>query len=188
MSIPKDKDSGRNKSFGFVTYKHLSSVEYALYIFAGSKLHGKELLLKNRNRNPSGPQQNQRQPQMSLMFGYAGSAATAMEPLQQQLIQLATGQSSIQNYLGNSAQMQPLTNSQHYSSTRSDSLGSQRDHYVDRSRYHREDARSNRSKPYRRSRSRTPPRNRDRSPQDHGRNKAGRNRNESGGYHRWGKR
>ena len=160
-----------------------------MYIFAGSKLHGKELLLKNRNRNPNGPsQQSQRQPQMSLMFGYAGSAATAMEPLQQQLIQLATGQSSIQNYLGNGVQMQPLTNSLHYSSTRSDSLGSQRDHFVDRSRYHREDVRSNRSKPYRRSRSRSPPtRSRDRSPQDHSRNKAGRNRNE-GGYHRWGKR
>lgn len=178
---------------------------YAINLFAGSKLFGKELLLRNRNanRNRDPPQQfNQHTPSLSLSRGYGGAAASMFmgsdtgQLIQQQLLQLATGQSSnLQNYADVGAQMF-TGNPSSYASTRSDTAGSHRDreHFgVDRSRYHREENRSNRSKPYRRSRSRSPQqtsyRSRDKSPQDQSRNRGGRRSDEkSGQYHRWGKR
>lgn len=204
VAIPKEKDSDRIKTFGFVTYKHLSSVAYALNIFAGTKLFGKDLQLRNRNanRNRDSSQQfnsrNQTQPPSSLLHGYGGNFM-ANDPallLQQQLLQMATGQTvNLQSYVNAGAQMFNGSSGS-YASTRTDSAGSHRDHFVDRSRYHREENRSNRSKPYRRSRSRSPTQpyqSRDRSP-DHGRNRGGRNndrssrRSDEKGYHRWGKR
>jgi hypothetical protein len=165
----------------------LISVDYAISIFTGTKLFGKELMLRNRNRNNNAPaQQYQRQPSNSLMHGYSGNIGSGMDvgtnSLQQQLLQMAGGNQAVAQFAAN--QMFNLGSS--YASTRSDNQGSHRDHYVDRSRYHRDENRSNRSKPYRRSRSRSPQRNRDRSPQDYGR-KGGRN-SDKGGYHRWGKR
>lgn len=49
MSIPKD--NGKNRQYGFVTYKHQVSVPYAMSIFAGTKLFNRELRLNNRCMN-----------------------------------------------------------------------------------------------------------------------------------------
>jgi RNA recognition motif-containing protein len=200
VSIPKDE--GRNRTYGFIEYKHLESVNYALNIFAGTKLFGRELVLKNRNANANrareqAAQLNQ-QPN-SLVHGYnAPTQAINNEPqmpisyqqqqllLQQQLFALAQQQINF----GNAGGIQMFPGATSYDSTRADSSGSHRDrdNFVDRNRHHRHD-RSNRGNPYRRddrrSRSNSPPqRNRDRSPD---RNRSGRD-NRSGGYHRWGKR
>lgn len=49
MSIPKD--NGRNRQYGFVTYKYQKSVPYALSVFSGTKLFNRELRLNNRSVN-----------------------------------------------------------------------------------------------------------------------------------------
>lgn len=51
VSIPKD--NGKNRQYGFVTFKYECSVPYAMSIFAGTKLFNRELRLNNRmvNRN-----------------------------------------------------------------------------------------------------------------------------------------
>lgn len=193
VAIPKEKD-GKIKTFGFVTYKHLSSVGYALNIFGGTKLFGRELMLRNRNANKSRdqPQYQSNQPSNSLR-GFSSTnfmsndmAPVALAQIQHQLISMATGQ----NF-----QMLPVISTEEYASARSGTVGSYREHWVDRNRHHREENRSNRSKPYRRSRSRSPQsRSRDRSPNEN----RGRDRNREssrrsddrpqGNYHRWGKR
>ncbi|XP_001607670.2 RNA-binding protein 7 [Nasonia vitripennis] len=48
VSIPKERD-GKPKSFGFVTYKNLCSVPYALELFDGTVLFNRSLNLKSRN-------------------------------------------------------------------------------------------------------------------------------------------
>lgn len=50
VSIPKEKD-GSNRSYGFITYRHLASVQYALSVFSGTRLHNRELRLNYRQRN-----------------------------------------------------------------------------------------------------------------------------------------
>lgn len=201
VAIPKEKD-GKIKTFGFVTYKHVSSVGYALSIYAGTKLFGKELLLRNRNAN-KGREQPQYQSPMassSLLHGYnnpimiggndfnASAMLAQRQLIQQQLLAMATGQNS----LSHAAQMFTGSSNETFASTRSDTIGSQREQYVDRNRHHREENRSNRSKPYRRSRSRSPQqfRNRDHSPAE-SRNRDRHRRSDDrskGNYHRWGKR
>lgn len=202
VAIPKEKD-GKIKTFGFVTYKQLSSVGYALNIYAGTKLFGKELLLRNRNANKSREQPQYQSPatSSSLLRGFNNPAfmggneinASALQAqrqlIQQQLLAMATGG---QNPLSHAAQMFTGSSSETFASTRSDTVGSQREQYVDRNRHHREENRSNRSKPYRRSRSRSPQqfRNRDHSPVDNrSRDRHRRPDDRSkGNYHRWGKR
>uniref|UniRef100_A0A336KAT2 CSON000901 protein n=1 Tax=Culicoides sonorensis TaxID=179676 RepID=A0A336KAT2_CULSO len=51
ISIPKDKESGKQKSFGFVRYKHAVSVGYACNIYKGTRLFGRELNIKSRNKD-----------------------------------------------------------------------------------------------------------------------------------------
>ncbi|KAL7291186.1 hypothetical protein TKK_0015101 [Trichogramma kaykai] len=63
VNIPKDRD-GRQKSFGFVTYKHKCSVPYALNLFDGTTLFNRLLNLKSRNANS---EMSQQQNQMSHM-------------------------------------------------------------------------------------------------------------------------
>lgn len=71
VNIPKDRD-GKQKNFGFVTYKHLCSVPYALELFDGTCLFNRLLNLKNRNSNSDNSnqyfqqlqQQQQQQPFM----------------------------------------------------------------------------------------------------------------------------
>ncbi|KAG7200516.1 hypothetical protein KM043_001080 [Ampulex compressa] len=48
VSIPKDRD-GRQRSYGFVTYKHDVSVSYALDLFDGTMLFDKPINMKMRN-------------------------------------------------------------------------------------------------------------------------------------------
>ncbi|EZA51922.1 hypothetical protein DMN91_007112 [Ooceraea biroi] len=48
VSIPKDRD-GKQRTFGFVTYKHTHSVEYALRLLDGTMLYNRLLNMKQRN-------------------------------------------------------------------------------------------------------------------------------------------
>lgn len=208
MSIPKEKD-GKNKTFGFVTFKHLITVPYALNIFSGTKLFGRELTLRNRNANNNSSRNslsssNQQSPLSSSfnnpllsainddMFPQYNMLPLVQQPfaglnqqyLQNQLMSLATMQ-AMQIYGNNSTQ-------DTFPSTRTDSHGSQRD-FVDRNRYHRDDERNNRSKPYRRSRSRSPQnrkaRDRSRSPVSRINQYRDNDRHQrSGGYQRWNHR
>lgn len=166
-----------------MTYKHLSAVAYALSIFSGTKLYGRELVLKNRssnsNRNSlSNQQQNspyqQQQPiSNSLTQSYhanpllsAINCSNDMMPInmqfassdpQQQLLQqqqmLQLQEFAIQLY-------RQSNGGEAFQSTRSDNIGSQRDHdFVDRNRNRHQrddDDRNSRNKPYRRSRTRSP--------------------------------
>ncbi|XP_070496712.1 RNA-binding protein 7 [Chironomus tepperi] len=207
VSIPKEKD-GKNKSFGFVTYKHLIAIPYALSIFSGTKLFGRELTLKNRNANSNRNSFSNQQSPMSLTKNYSNPLLNAIncgddmlpqnalmaqmqqpfadlssQYLQQQLMAMATAQ-AMQLYGANNSDMFP--------STRSDNVGSHRD-FVDRNRYHRDEERNNRSKPYRRSRSRSPQirktRDRSRSPNNHHmhreKERDRRRDDRNSGYNRW---
>ncbi|KOX69889.1 Putative RNA-binding protein 11 [Melipona quadrifasciata] len=47
VSIPKDRD-GKQRPYGFITYKHLSSVSYALELFDGTALFNRTLNIRVR--------------------------------------------------------------------------------------------------------------------------------------------
>ncbi|XP_031623676.1 RNA-binding protein 7 [Contarinia nasturtii] len=60
VSIPKD--NGKNRQYGFVTYKFQCSVPYAMNVFSGTKLFNRELRLNNRcsnKNNNNGIENNQ---------------------------------------------------------------------------------------------------------------------------------
>lgn len=61
VSIPKD--NGKNRQYGFVTYKYLCSVPYAMNVFSGTKLFNRELRLNNRcaNKNNNNNNENSQQ-------------------------------------------------------------------------------------------------------------------------------
>ncbi|XP_023248550.1 RNA-binding protein 7-like isoform X2 [Copidosoma floridanum] len=63
ISIPKDRD-GKQKNFGFVTYKHEVSVPYALDLFDGTALFNRVLNMKSRNNQLLHMQQQQQLLQM----------------------------------------------------------------------------------------------------------------------------
>ncbi|XP_031847440.1 uncharacterized protein LOC116433462 [Nomia melanderi] len=48
VSIPKDRD-GRQRTYGFVTYKHIVSVSYALDLFDGTMLFNRPICMSTRN-------------------------------------------------------------------------------------------------------------------------------------------
>ncbi|XP_043286500.1 splicing regulator RBM11 isoform X1 [Venturia canescens] len=52
VKIPRDRDS-RPRAYGFVTYKHDESVDYALELYKGTSLYGKELCIDKKIRPPS---------------------------------------------------------------------------------------------------------------------------------------
>lgn len=54
VSIPKDKE-GRQMSYGFVTFKHEVSVQYAIQLFDGTMLYDKPIRLKPRTRTDNSP-------------------------------------------------------------------------------------------------------------------------------------
>lgn len=169
------------------------SVDYALNLFAGTRLFGRELML--RNRSSKGNQRNDPshliQPSMSLMHGsnlyghpsHHSTMASSLNPtqahiqkhqpelLQTQLMLMATG-NNIPSYLNEGSKIFNATEKWSsaapgggwYGSTSSDRNGSQREHLPDRRRDHRDDNRSSRSNPYRRSRSPNRYRDRDDSP------------------------
>jgi RNA-binding protein 7 len=207
VAIPKEKD-GKNKSFGFVTYKHLVAIPYALNVFNGTKLFGRELLLKNRNTNSNSNRNSFSSP------ATPSSSLTSMA--QNPLLSAISDQCMVPNMnmpsMGYEQQQQQFFNQQQFlnqqlfqlsnsmpiqmfnsgesafPSTLADQIGSLRERdFVDRNRYHRDD---NRSKPYnRRSRSRSPQfRNRSRSPNNNNNNNRNRERDrrrDDRGYHRW---
>ncbi|XP_011873626.1 PREDICTED: RNA-binding protein 7 [Vollenhovia emeryi] len=64
ITIPKDRD-GKQRTFGFITYKHIRSVAYALDLFDGTTLYNRTLNMKLRNNTelqpveqPSNPVRN----------------------------------------------------------------------------------------------------------------------------------
>ncbi|CAL7938260.1 unnamed protein product [Xylocopa violacea] len=56
VCIPKDRD-GKQKAYGFVTYKHINSVLYALELFDGTSLFNRRLNI-SRRKNENLPQIN----------------------------------------------------------------------------------------------------------------------------------
>lgn len=48
VSIPKDRE-GRQRTYGFVTYKHLNSVSYAIQLFDGTMLFNRPISMSTRN-------------------------------------------------------------------------------------------------------------------------------------------
>ncbi|XP_053977916.1 splicing regulator RBM11 [Hylaeus anthracinus] len=48
VTIPKDRD-GKQRTYGFVTYKHIDSVSYALNLFNGTMLFNRPLSMSTRN-------------------------------------------------------------------------------------------------------------------------------------------
>ncbi|XP_070172380.1 RNA-binding protein 7 [Polyergus mexicanus] len=52
ITIPKDRD-GKQRTFAFITYKHIHSVEYALRLFDGTELYNRTLNMKLRNNAES---------------------------------------------------------------------------------------------------------------------------------------
>ncbi|KAG5674377.1 hypothetical protein PVAND_004351 [Polypedilum vanderplanki] len=214
VSIPKESKDGKNKTYGFVTYKHRIAVPYALNIFSGTKLFGRELLLKNRstssnnnsNRNsfsnPSTPVNSLTQiasnpllnaiSDHSMMPNIGMMSAISFEQQQQQYLQQQLFNQQI-IHLANASAMKMFN--QHnletnFPSTFSDQMGSQRERdLVDRNRHHRHEDRNTRNKPYnRRSHSRSPllshQRNRSRSPHNR-RDKDRDRRRDDRGYHKW---
>lgn len=55
VKIPKDS-RGRQRTFGFITFKHACSVPYSLALFEGTSLFNKALLLQSRSTNIDIPQ------------------------------------------------------------------------------------------------------------------------------------
>ncbi|XP_012266275.2 RNA-binding protein 7-like [Athalia rosae] len=55
VSIPKDRD-GKQRSYGFVTFRHTVSVPYALDLFEGTALFDRVLTMKTRNNIERPPQ------------------------------------------------------------------------------------------------------------------------------------
>ncbi|XP_055376354.1 RNA-binding protein 7 [Condylostylus longicornis] len=49
VRIPKDKETQRQKTFGFVTYKYSCAIPYALRLYDGIKLFGQRLVIKGRD-------------------------------------------------------------------------------------------------------------------------------------------
>ncbi|KAL0122266.1 hypothetical protein PUN28_007182 [Cardiocondyla obscurior] len=56
ISIPKDRD-GKQRSFGFITYKHMRSAEYAMKLFDGTMLYNRILNMNIRNPEPQQTEQ-----------------------------------------------------------------------------------------------------------------------------------
>ncbi|XP_058792513.1 RNA-binding protein 7 [Phymastichus coffea] len=70
VSIPKDRD-GKQKNFGFVTFKHLSSVPYVLDLFDGTSLFSRTLNMKSRNNsieNSNFNRQSQHSANLNFMY------------------------------------------------------------------------------------------------------------------------
>ncbi|KOC59202.1 Putative RNA-binding protein 11 [Habropoda laboriosa] len=62
VSIPKDRD-GKQRAYGFVTYKHINSVKYALNLFHGTVLFNRPLSM--------GPRKNVELPQITQSQDHA---------------------------------------------------------------------------------------------------------------------
>lgn len=201
IAIPKDKD-GRNRTYAFATYTSEVSVQYALNIFSGTKLFGRELNMKFRNASKNNSNQespintpsplinpfqsqimnfnmNFNMPQMQQSPQQLSS-----EMIRQRLLQLAT-MPDLQPFPSHNFNLTPQDNSGSHHFDRNSRSDSRNNDLVERSRNRREENRSNRSRPYRRSRSRSPVnnRNRDRSPPHRERRRD--NRNSGGNYNRW---
>jgi len=48
LSMPKDRNTGAGRGFGFVTFKHEVSVDYAINVFRDTKLFGRYLNIKRK--------------------------------------------------------------------------------------------------------------------------------------------
>ncbi|KZC10500.1 PREDICTED: RNA-binding protein 7 [Dufourea novaeangliae] len=62
VSIPRDRD-GKQRTYGFVIYKHIDSVSYALKLFDGTMLFNRSICISTRN-NTDLPQKTNSQDQI----------------------------------------------------------------------------------------------------------------------------
>ncbi|XP_076630627.1 uncharacterized protein LOC143346432 [Colletes latitarsis] len=65
VTIPKDRD-GKQRAYGFVTYKHINSVLYAMELFDGTKLFNRPLSISTRNNVESQQIANSQDPSLSV--------------------------------------------------------------------------------------------------------------------------
>lgn len=94
VRIPKDRD-GRQRTYGFVTFKHESSVPYSVALFEGTTLFNKTLNLQSRNgtnsdiphgMNDAHGSERQRTQSLPINLGYTMAAPAA--PDYNKLLQL----------------------------------------------------------------------------------------------------
>ena len=88
VRIPKNRD-GRQRTFGFITFKHDCSVPYCLALFEGTSLYNKVLHLESRGKTIDTPQvgiglkgsqgnERQRTQSVPLNFGTSATASPAV--------------------------------------------------------------------------------------------------------------
>lgn len=65
-SVRLPKENGKNRPFGFITFKYQASVPYALSIFSGTKLFNREIRMNNRKANNTNDNNNQSRGQAPL--------------------------------------------------------------------------------------------------------------------------
>lgn len=97
VRIPKDRD-GRQRSFGFVTFKHECSVPYSIALFEGTSLFNRILILQSRNGTTNDTSQvgtgmnnshgNERQRTQSLPISFGNTSAATAVPDYDMLLQL----------------------------------------------------------------------------------------------------
>jgi RNA-binding protein 7 len=94
VSIPKDRD-GRQRTYGFITFKHECSVPYSVKLFEGTALFNKTLNLQSRNGansdishgiNDAHGGERQRTQSLPINLGYTMAASAA--PDYNKLLQL----------------------------------------------------------------------------------------------------
>ncbi|GFG38348.1 hypothetical protein Cfor_05694 [Coptotermes formosanus] len=95
VKIPKD-NNGRQRNYGFITFKHVCSVPYSVALFAGTSLFNKVLQLNSRSTDIDSPQgqasisyihNSGRHRTQSLPINF-GSMAAAAVPDYNMLLQL----------------------------------------------------------------------------------------------------
>lgn len=93
VRIPKDRD-GRQRSYGFVTFKHKCSAPYSIALFEGTSLFSKTLILQTRNGTDSGDyhgvnsRESERQRTKTLSVGLGHTMAAAAVDDYNKLLQL----------------------------------------------------------------------------------------------------
>ncbi|XP_015599137.1 splicing regulator RBM11 [Cephus cinctus] len=87
VSIPKDRN-GKQRTYGFVTFKHIDSVAYALDLFDGTTLFDRTLSMKKRNTTEMAPVHTQSQEQAHnhlLQLGNQMLLGNLMQDLRMQM-------------------------------------------------------------------------------------------------------
>lgn len=109
VSVPKDKE-GNGRGFGFITYRHQSSVPYALKVFRGTRLFNRDLRLDNRNgsgnKNNGNNNQNQRNDYHAQLSNVPQNQFQMHNPAMQNM----SSMSALTNPFSNAMNMNPFNN------------------------------------------------------------------------------